>query len=151
MNKKKKSTVEILFRNEELLTLMFNLSDSEIQQISCDFTLEDGYDGMLTVRGPLSKIEEALFRHNKEDEVFQRIAANDSDKVLRPAYYHQDDPYEVIKVIRAWELGFEDGNALKYIARAGKKDPKKEIEDREKAITYLQMKNEDAKSKLNGD
>ena len=42
-----------------------------------------------------------------------------------------------IEVIRDWELGFECGNALKYIARHLKKgEPKKDIQ---KSIHYLEM------------
>lgn len=47
------------------------------------------------------------------------------------------NPYEAIKVIRAWGLGFSLGNCIKYISRAGKKDPKKLIEDLEKARWYI--------------
>ena len=36
-------------------------------------------------------------------------------------------------------LNFHLGNAVKYISRAGKKDPKKFREDLEKAIWYLNM------------
>lgn len=62
-----------------------------------------------------------------------------SDSVNHPGHYGGgDNPYEVIKVIRAWGLGFNMGNAVKYIARAGKKDPAKHIEDLEKAVFYLQ-------------
>lgn len=44
------------------------------------------------------------------------------DAVDHPAHYGgQDNPFEVIKVIDAWSLGFCLGNAVKYIARAGKK------------------------------
>lgn len=53
-------------------------------------------------------------------------------------YGGKDNPYEVIKVIKAWELGFHLGNAVKYIARAGKKNSETLIEDLEKAIWYLQ-------------
>lgn len=43
---------------------------------------------------------------------------------------------EVIDVIEDWQLGFHLGNAVKYIARAGKKgDP---VEDLKKALWYLQ-------------
>lgn len=60
------------------------------------------------------------------------------EAVNHPAHYGgEDNPYEVIKVIRAWGLGFCLGNAVKYISRAGKKDPTKEIEDLEKARWYL--------------
>lgn len=62
-----------------------------------------------------------------------------SDVVNHPAHYGRgaNDPYETIKVIEAWGLGFHLGNALKYISCAGKKDSGKEIEDLEKAKFYL--------------
>jgi iron-sulfur cluster repair protein YtfE (RIC family) len=50
------------------------------------------------------------------------------------------NPYEAIKVIEAWQLDFCLGNTLKYISRAGKKEPEKTIEDLEKALWYLQRK-----------
>lgn len=61
------------------------------------------------------------------------------DKVNHPAYYGgKDNPYEAIKVIDAWHLDFCLGNAVKYISRAGKKDPQTEIQDLEKAMWYIQ-------------
>lgn len=57
-----------------------------------------------------------------------------------PAYYGSDTTYETIKVIEAWQLDFCLGNAVKYISRAGKKDPDKEIEDLQKAVWYIQRK-----------
>jgi hypothetical protein len=75
------------------------------------------------------------------------------DEIINhPAHYGGDTVYEVIKVIEAWELGFHLGNAVKYIARVGKKLPgvltsdeeyakeiarKVEIEDLKKARFYL--------------
>lgn len=62
-----------------------------------------------------------------------------TDMVNNPSHYGgKDNPYEVIKVLRAWKMNFHLGNAVKYIARAGKKDPLKTIEDLEKAIFYIQ-------------
>ena len=62
-----------------------------------------------------------------------------SDPVNHPSHYGgKDNPYEAIKVIRAWGLGFSLGNAVKYISRAGKKDPAKLVEDLEKSIWYIQ-------------
>ena len=43
-----------------------------------------------------------------------------------------------IDVIEAWNLDFSLGNAVKYIARAGKKDPGKRKQDLEKAIWYIE-------------
>lgn len=45
-----------------------------------------------------------------------------TEQVNHPAHYGgADNPYEAIKVIEAWRLGFCLGNAVKYISRAGKK------------------------------
>lgn len=77
-----------------------------------------------------------------------------SDNVNHPSHYGgEDNPYEAIKVIEAWNLGFCLGNAVKYISRAGKKDKSKEVEDLEKAVWYLQreinrLKGEKYESKM---
>ena len=71
-----------------------------------------------------------------------------TDNVNHPTHYGgEENPYEAIKVIEAWELGFCLGNAVKYIARAGKKDPAKEIEDLQKAVWYLQREIEKLKKR----
>ena len=53
-----------------------------------------------------------------------------------PHYGGADNPYEAIKVIEAWDLGFCDGNAVKYICRQGKKTTTR-LEDLKKARWYL--------------
>jgi hypothetical protein len=60
-------------------------------------------------------------------------------------YGGKDNPYEAIKVIEAWGLDFNLGNAVKYISRAGKKDSTKLIEDLEKAAWYLNRAIENAR------
>ncbi len=61
--------------------------------------------------------------------------------VNHPDHYGgADDPFETIKIIEALGLGFHLGNALKYICRAGKKDPQTTIEDLEKALWYIGRK-----------
>jgi hypothetical protein len=50
-------------------------------------------------------------------------------------YGGEDNTYEAIKVIEAWELDFHLGNVIKYISRAGKKGSK--IEDLKKAHWYM--------------
>jgi hypothetical protein len=64
-----------------------------------------------------------------------------SETVNHPAHYGgKDDPYEVIKVLEAWDLrlalGFCWGNLVKYSARADKKGSA--LEDRQKAAWYAQ-------------
>lgn len=60
-----------------------------------------------------------------------------TDPVNSPPHYKAGDIYETIRVIEAWGLGYHLGNAVKYISRAGKKDPAKFNEDLEKAIWYV--------------
>lgn len=75
-------------------------------------------------------IQEAFKRMK---DIMERRAAVD-----HPAHYGgKDNPYEAIKVIEAWGLGFCLGNTVKYVARAGKKQGAAEIEDLEKARWYL--------------
>lgn len=63
------------------------------------------------------------------------------EAVNHPAHYGgQNNPYEAIKVIEAWGLGFCLGNAVKYISRAGKKESDKEVEDLKKALWYIQRR-----------
>lgn len=67
----------------------------------------------------------------------------EKELVNHPSHYGgEDDPYESIKVIEAWNLGFRLGNAVKYISRCGKKDLKGDVlkstvEDLRKASWYL--------------
>lgn len=57
--------------------------------------------------------------------------------VNHPAHYGGDTTYEAVKVIEAWSLPWHLGDCVKYIARHGKKDPAKTIEDLHKARWYL--------------
>lgn len=58
------------------------------------------------------------------------------DPVNHPAHY-TSGKIEVADFIEDQRLGWALGNAVKYIARAGKKDQSKEIEDLEKAGWYV--------------
>lgn len=58
------------------------------------------------------------------------------DPVNHPSHY-TDGKIEVIDFIEDKNLNFHRGNAVKYIARAGKKDQSKEIEDLKKAAWYI--------------
>jgi len=59
-----------------------------------------------------------------------------NDIVNHPSHYTQGK-IECIDYITDKQLNFCRGNAIKYITRAGHKDPNKEIEDLEKAVFYL--------------
>jgi hypothetical protein len=58
-------------------------------------------------------------------------------EVNHPSHYI-DGKIEVIDFIEDKNLNFHLGNAVKYISRAGKKDPAKTKQDLQKAAWYLQ-------------
>ena len=63
----------------------------------------------------------------------------DNDNVSNPSHY-TDGKIEVIDFIEDKKLGFNLGNVIKYVSRAGKKksnNPNKHVEDLEKAKWYL--------------
>jgi hypothetical protein len=75
---------------------------------------------------------------------------NNKEHVNHPTHYGgEDNPYEAIKVIDAWDLGFSLGNTVKYISRAGKKETDKELQDLKKALWYLQHHIEELEKKTN--
>ena len=59
----------------------------------------------------------------------------ETNAVDHPSYYQ--GKIEVIDFIEDKKLGFNLGNCVKYISRAGKKNPDKLIEDLKKARWYL--------------
>ena len=69
-----------------------------------------------------------------------------NDPVNRPAHY-TDGKIEVIKYIEDKKLGFCLGNAVKYVSRAGKKEPTKEVEDLKKAIWYIDRRIKEIENK----
>ena len=69
------------------------------------------------------------------------MSTDKPESVDHPAHYGgKDNPYEAIKVIEAWGVGFCLGNTLKYIARAGRKDKATELVDLKKAAWYLERR-----------
>lgn len=53
----------------------------------------------------------------------------------KPTHY-KTNSFDVIDFCKEYNLNFNRGNIVKYVARAGKKDD--EIKDLEKALDYLQ-------------
>lgn len=67
--------------------------------------------------------------HKVADEVTR-------DNVNHPSHYTSGQ-IEVIDFIEDKDLGFHLGNAVKYISRAGRKNPDKTVEDLRKAVWYI--------------
>jgi hypothetical protein len=63
----------------------------------------------------------------------------ENDPVNHPAHYC-DGGIETLDFIVAKKMDFFLGQVCKYISRAGKKDPAKELEDLKKARFYLNRK-----------
>ena len=67
----------------------------------------------------------------------EALKAQEHDNVSHPSHY-TDGNIEVIDYIEDKGFGYHLGNAIKYISRAGKKDPKKTAEDLRKAVWYIE-------------
>jgi hypothetical protein len=59
------------------------------------------------------------------------------DVINHPQHY-TFGKIEIIDAIEDWQLGFHEGNVVKYVARARHKGH--ELEDLEKAVWYLNRK-----------
>jgi len=88
----------------------------------------------------------AKYEEMNDREVTWTIDEPTSKAVDHPTHYGgETNPYEAIKVIEAWGVGFNLGNTLKYISRAGKKDFI--IQDLEKAAWYLNREIDNLKNR----
>ena len=61
----------------------------------------------------------------------------DIKQVKHPKHYCEGRKYEPKDVIRNWQLNFNLGSAVKYVARAGRKDDI--IQDLKKAQEFIQF------------
>ena len=76
-------------------------------------------------------------RTDNRPNVCNECLDEEEDVVNNPSHY-TDGKIEVIDFIEDKKLGFHLANAVKYISRAGKKDPSKTKQDIDKAIWYLE-------------
>ena len=59
-----------------------------------------------------------------------------TNTIEHPSHY-TDGGIETIDFIEAKKLNYRLGNVVKYVSRAGKKDPETRVEDLKKALWYL--------------
>ena len=71
---------------------------------------------------------------NKTVKVEVKHVDETKETVQHPSHYNEGK-YEVIDVIEDWKLGFNDGNAVKYIGRHRHKNHP--AEDLKKALWYI--------------
>ena len=79
----------------------------------------------------------------------QKVSEKVCDNVNHPDHYNHGK-IEVIDFIEDQHLGFHLGNAVKYISRAGRKDPARTVEDLRKAAWYLNRQIERLEGGLGG-
>jgi hypothetical protein len=71
-------------------------------------------------------------------DVEEAISIKPTNNIIDHPNYYNKGKIEVIDFIEDQELGFNLGNAVKYISRAGKKNVETYIQDLKKAIWYLE-------------
>lgn len=81
--------------------------------------------------------QEFVTRQNTMAQTNGSAVEDVPDNINHPAHYTYGT-LEVIDAIEGLELPYHLGNALKYIARAGRKDPTKTEEDLRKAVWYIE-------------
>lgn len=108
------------------------------------FDVEDGYfvnkckhvncDYVQKVRPVLDS-----FNNKLADKKYIETQIKLDSSINHPNHYGgENNPYEAIKVIEAWDLGFSLGNSIKYISRCGKKINESTIKDLKKAQWYIE-------------
>ena len=84
-----------------------------------------------------SEIKEKVNAKETLQETLDKVKEPvENDNVNHPSHY-TDGNIEVMDFIEDKQLNFAKGNVIKYVSRAGKKDPNKELEDLKKAMWYL--------------
>lgn len=104
----------------------------EIERIS---TTPDSRVVVYPVGQPYSIYDKYKYKYELEDNIIKIV--ENSDSVSHPPHYANgwSNGAEVIDLTE--HLSFCAGNVVKYVCRAGLKDPDKHIEDLEKARWYL--------------
>ena len=64
------------------------------------------------------------------------VSRESIDNPIKPSYYN-DTKITPFDVIDDWGLNFYEGNAIKYIKRAGKKDGNSRLQDLKKVREYI--------------
>jgi hypothetical protein len=65
----------------------------------------------------------------------RRVDINEIKHLMKPKHYENDQQYDVIDIIKDYDLNFNEGNAVKYIVRARRKGA--HLDDLRKAMHYL--------------
>lgn len=92
---------------------------------TCEYSISD-------VNLPFLESEKNVFNVEPPKRMFD-------DAVVHPNHYNTGK-IETWDYILDHDLDFLIGNAVKYLSRAGKKDPEKELQDLKKAVFFIEKK-----------
>jgi hypothetical protein len=109
-----------------------------------------GYGEVLEDEGEVCVVQFETFFEGQTHTVSTGQLTPVNDLVKAPSHYCDGRQYEPRKVIRDWSLSWEIGSAVKYLARAGRKDKDKQVEDLRKAIEFIQYEIEGLEASKNG-
>lgn len=107
--------------------------------VTCPYRREQGRD--LCDCGQSDRTRRYIYDRMKkasgvQEDIVMPFTTGKVDLINQPPHYALLTP-EPITVIESWHLGFHLGNAVKYIARAGKKEGAPILQDLAKAAWYL--------------
>lgn len=112
------------------------LAKENIQRL-VDLVREDDFFDKDFYVGVADAFDDTVFEDYIVGPVPSIYETEDSDPVNNPEHY-KTEGLEAIAVVEAFFAdNYLRGNVFKYIARAGKKDPNKKVEDLQKAAWYL--------------
>lgn len=105
------------------------------EEIECITCTPDSRLVVYSVGRPYVIYDKSKYKYELDDGSIKILEKSDS--VSHPSHYVNDwsDGAEVIDLTE--HLSFCAGNVVKYVCRAGRKDPDKHVEDLEKARWYL--------------
>lgn len=106
--------------------------------IGCKFALEGMWKHEAGIKDNHGSDDAPTYAQEQLADVERREAVDHPD-------YYKRGGIEVIDAIEAWELGFNLGNVVKYIARAGHKTADS-LQDLKKAAWYLEREIERMKT-----
>jgi len=121
------------------------LEDGSWKENGAYFFTQESDEDLISEWGETNELAEAMSRpqnphtYVKDIKDKQYVEAGGSE-VNHPSHYADGARAECIEIIEDLGLDFHHANAFKYLWRAGKKDPKRTIQDLEKAIWYLSRK-----------
>ena len=123
--------------SDHWLVAQYNRNREYTDQIKEASKIRENYK--ITTKHPTQ--EEIIAYNRKENNNYSASIDGpgepiENEMVNHPTHYGgEDNTYEAIKVIEAWDLGFNLGNTIKYVSRAGNKVDM--LEDLEKASWYI--------------